>query len=59
MYLTLKGTNKVFYYQKLNDNMIISFCWKYHKYRNVYNMELCTLKNYKAKARASATQVKI
>lgn len=41
--------------------MTISFLSvaKYHKYRNVYNIELCTLKNYKAKARASATQIKI
>lgn len=36
--LTLNGTNKVFYYQNLNENVIIFSVAKYHKYRKEYNM---------------------
>lgn len=40
VFLTLNGTNKVFYYQKLNENVINEFLSvaKYHKYEKVYNM---------------------
>lgn len=50
MFLTLNGTNKVFYYQKLNA-VVIYHCLsveKCHKYRKVHHMHLCILKNKKA-----------